>query len=1214
PPAWVSSTAWDIDIFAPTFEAGYPTITNINQNDFDLTVQLNEEGAVYYVVLPDSATVPSIDDIKAGTDGLGGAAVVASNFPVNLIGSEVIANITGLTDGTSYDVYVVAEDNEGAPNTQKVAVTFDITTLAFPENALSFDGTDDYVDIVHNASQNLSTFTLEAWVKTEQAAGAHIRIIMKPVAGNQNYSLAINNGYAHVRFDGSGGVQAEGTTLINDGKWHHLAGVFDNANDLISIYVDGVLEQQNATAQNPVTGSSPLYLGWSGVGQHYEGEMDQVRIWNTVRTQAELINHMNQSLNAEAGLVASYDFNTGIPGGDNTGLNTLADISGNGHDGTLNAFDLVGDTSNWVASGAFAPIIYQVSAANLNNLSVNWQPTNRGQVYVDINDASNFAGVPHATGHQIGNGSNSTSIVTGLSLAPNTRYFARIYYQDGGFTSPYSDTVEFMINAGSALDFDGTDDFISIPDHPDLNFGTGDFTVEFWINTTTTNKAIVSKRVSDPDWWRVALSGGNVYFELGVGNTPLTSTSVVNNGLWHHVAARRAGGTGYIYIDGVLEATGAFSESASNSHPVEIGSWQNGAQALYLGQLDEVRIWNVDRSLAEIQSSINNTLAGNENGLVAYYRFDEGDTAAVNTGISSPEVMDLSGNGNAGTMSGFAKTGATSNWVASGAFTLDNNTAPLAPTDVIAFSNSSNNIILQWKDNAYNETGYLIENADDYDFTLNVDTVVADLGVNATSFVHSAGADQGYFYRVTPVNGFETGASTSEVEFATTKSFPGYALNFDGIADSVDMGSTGDLQISGALTYEVWIKTTQTQGFILGKRNSSDLADLASNIELDGTGKIQGLVYDGIAGFPDVIQSNVAVNDGEWHHVAFVFEPSVALRLYIDGVLDKTFGISSTNINGASYPFRVGKYPTSSSAFFDGEMDEIRVWNDVRSDAEIFDNLYHDLKGDESNLVAYYPMDENSGTKLVDRSVNTNDGDIGGAGFIVSDVPLGPPMYLLSSTPLVNETNIARSANIQMTFDANVDAATLNDNIVVMGSHSGIITGVFFGGGTSVITFDPDNDFLAGEYVSAILTEKVRGLNGEVAVSYNLQFAIATGPFQGAFVEQTTGLEGVVDGAAAWADYDGDGDLDVAVSGWDFDYTFVIAKIFNNSGGTFTDIGASLTGVYEGSLDWGDYDGDGDLDLFATGFNDGGSRTASLYQNNAGTFSDVGGSFQGVSY
>ena len=1225
PPAWVSSTAWDIDIFAPTFEAGYPTITNINQNDFDLTVQLNEEGAVYYVVLPDSATVPSIDDIKAGTDGLGGAAVVASNFPVNLIGSEVIANITGLTDGTSYDVYVVAEDDEGAPNTQKEAVTFDITTLAFPENALSFDGTDDYVDIVHNASHNLSTFTLEAWVKTEQAAGAHIRIIMKPVAGNQNYSLAINNGYAHVRFDGSGGVQAEGTTLINDGQWHHIAGVFDNANDLISIYVDGVLEQQNATAQNPVTGSSPLYLGWSGVGQHYEGEMDQVRIWNTVRTQAELINHMNQSLNAEAGLVASYDFNTGIPGGDNTGLNTLADISGNGHDGTLNAFDLVGDTSNWVASGAFAPIIYQVSAANLNNLSVNWQPTNRGQVYVDINDASNFAGVPHATGHQIGNGSNSTSIVTGLSLAPNTRYFARIYYQDGGFTSPYSDTVEFMINAGSALAFDGTDDVVTISDDDSFDFANTTLEGWFYFDDVSTTKYLISRydgsTVTAGD---ISLSIQNQKFRFQIANDANTWTGVNGEAAttlavstWYHLSGTFDGSTVKIYINGVEDAsvptTGTFTNFTTSTRPFLFGSLVP-ATNLFSGQMDEVRIWNTVRSQTEIQATINNTLGGNENGLAAYYRFDEGDTAAVNTGITSPEVIDLSGNGNAGTMSGFAKTGATSNWVASGAMMLDNNTAPLAPTDLIAFSNSSNNIILQWKDNAHNETGYLIENADDYDFTLNVDTVVADLGVNATSFVHSAGADQGYFYRVTPVNGFETGASTSEVEFATTKPFPGYALNFDGIADSVDMGSTGDLQISGALTYEVWIKTTQTQGFILGKRNSSDLGDLASNIELDGTGKIQGLVYDGIAGFPDVIQSNVAVNDGEWHHVAFVFEPSVALRLYIDGVLDKTFGISSTNINGASYPFRVGKYPTSSSVFFDGEMDEIRVWNDVRSDAEIFDNLYHDLKGDESNLVAYYPMDENSGTKLVDRSVNTNDGDIGGAGFVVSDVPLGPPMYLLSSTPSVNETNIARSANIQMTFDANVDAATLNGNIVVMGSHSGIITGVFFGGGTSVITFDPDNDFLAGEYVSAIISEKVRGLNGEVAVPYNLQFAIATGPFQGAFVEQTTGLEGVVDGAAAWADYDGDGDLDVAVSGWDFDYTFVIAKIFNNSGGTFTDIGASLTGVYEGSLDWGDYDGDGDLDLFATGFNDGGSRTASLYQNNAGTFSDVGGSFQGVSY
>ncbi|VXD18410.1 putative Peptidylamidoglycolate lyase [Marinoscillum sp. 108] len=1215
PPAWVSSTAWDIDIFAPIFEAGYPTITNINENDFDLTVQLNEEGTVYYVVLPDSATVPSNDDIKAGTDGLGGAAVVASSFPVNLIGSEVIANITGLSEGTSYDVYIVAEDDEGAPNTQKMATAFDITTLVFPENALSFDGTDDYVEVAANAAFEFSSGTIEAWIKPASNTENKVIAGVRSSDTQTRWSIHVNAGNDYfLIWNGSGSATVP--VPIEPGTWYHVA--FNISGSDTEVFVNGVSYGFAGIGMSALTGE-PLLIGSPGSTQpseFFEGEMDELRIWNTHRTQSEIFNNMNLSLATGSGLVASYDFNTGLPGGNNTGLNTLMDISGNGYDGTLNAFDLVGDTSNWVASEAFAPIIYQVSAANLNNLSVNWQPTNRGQVYVDINDASNFAGVPYATGHQIGNGSNSTSIVTGLSLSPNTRYFARIYYQDGGFTSPYSDTVEFMINAGSALNFDGTNDFV-VANETEGTFSN--LTISAWVRPT-------SLAASQWIYWRGntgSLDGAELYItntgQLVYGESDGTYEAATSAGSlpvsqWSHVAATKSGTNVQLYINGVPDGNNAAVSGVPPSGHFAIGARHRTTTANYfVGDIDEVSIWNIARSQAEIQATINNTLSGNENGLVAYYRFDEGDTAAVNTGIGAPEIIDLSGNGNVGTMSGFAKTGATSNWVASGAFTLDNNTAPLAPTEVIAFSSSLNNITLQWKDNSYNETGYLIENADDYDFTLNVDTIVANLGVNATSFVHSAGADQGYFYRVTPVNGSETGASTSEVEFATTKSFPGYALSFDGIADSVDMGSTGDLQISGALTYEVWIKTTQTQGFILGKRNGNDLGDLASSIELDGTGKVQGSIYDGSAGFPDVIQSNTAVNDGEWHHVAFVFEPAVALRLYIDGALDKTFGISSTNINGASYPFRVGKYPTSSSAFFDGEMDEIRVWNDVRSDAEISDNLYHDLKGNESNLVAYYPMDENSGTKLVDRSVNTNNGDIGGAGFIVSDVPLGPPMNLLSSTPSVNETNIARGANIQMTFDANVDAATLTGNIVVMGSHSGITAGAFTGGGTSVITFDPDEDFLAGEYISATITENVRGLDGEVAVPYNLQFAVATGPFQGAFVEQTTGLEGVVDGAAAWADYDGDGDLDIVVSGWDFDYTLVITKIFNNSAGSFI-FGDSLTGVYEGSLDWGDYDSDGDLDLFVTGFDDGGSRTAMLYQNNAGTFTDVGGPFQGVAF
>ncbi len=93
--------------------------------------------------------------------------------------------------------------------------------------------------------------------------------------------------------------------------------------------------------------------------------------------------------------------------------------------------------------------------------------------------------------------------------------------------------------------------------------------------------------------------------------------------------------------------------------------------------------------------------------------------------------------------------------------------------------------------------------------------------------------------------------------------------------------------------------------------------------------------------------------------------------------------------------------------------------------------------------------------------------------------------------------------------------------------------------------------------------------------------------------------------AAAWGDYDGDGDLDLAVAG--HDGTRRLARIYRNDGAApgapaaFEDIGAELVGVEYGSVDWGDYDGDGDLDLALTGYADGGPVTL-VYRNDQGAF------------
>lgn len=94
-------------------------------------------------------------------------------------------------------------------------------------------------------------------------------------------------------------------------------------------------------------------------------------------------------------------------------------------------------------------------------------------------------------------------------------------------------------------------------------------------------------------------------------------------------------------------------------------------------------------------------------------------------------------------------------------------------------------------------------------------------------------------------------------------------------------------------------------------------------------------------------------------------------------------------------------------------------------------------------------------------------------------------------------------------------------------------------------------------------------------------------------------LTGVRNFSQAWGDYDDDGDLDLAVAG-EITAAGSIAKIYRNDSGSFVDIGASIAGASYGAVAWADYDNDGDLDLAVVG-----NYAAKIYQNNNGTFTDL---------
>jgi hypothetical protein len=113
------------------------------------------------------------------------------------------------------------------------------------------------------------------------------------------------------------------------------------------------------------------------------------------------------------------------------------------------------------------------------------------------------------------------------------------------------------------------------------------------------------------------------------------------------------------------------------------------------------------------------------------------------------------------------------------------------------------------------------------------------------------------------------------------------------------------------------------------------------------------------------------------------------------------------------------------------------------------------------------------------------------------------------------------------------------------------------------------------------------------------------------FQSVTTTLPDLHHGGSSWGDYDNDGDLDLVLNGQMADWT-AITKVFENDNGTFIEVTGSLPGLYGGSVAWGDFDNDDDLDLLVCGMNEYGEGSTVLLQNNEGVFDELSTSFTGI--
>gem|GEM_PF-3238285 len=117
------------------------------------------------------------------------------------------------------------------------------------------------------------------------------------------------------------------------------------------------------------------------------------------------------------------------------------------------------------------------------------------------------------------------------------------------------------------------------------------------------------------------------------------------------------------------------------------------------------------------------------------------------------------------------------------------------------------------------------------------------------------------------------------------------------------------------------------------------------------------------------------------------------------------------------------------------------------------------------------------------------------------------------------------------------------------------------------------------------------------------------------FTDINAPLARVNSGSVAWGDYDADGNLDILLSGYLIGGSGGFTTIYKGDGnGNFFDINPHLIGVGNSMVSWKDFDNDGDLDVLVSGQTPSGDLITKLYQNDNGTYTDIGASLEGVWY
>ncbi|MFW0862566.1 MAG: DUF2341 domain-containing protein [Candidatus Komeilibacteria bacterium] len=853
-------------------------------------------------------------------------------------------------------------DSSGNGNTGTVTGT--TVVVGKYGNGRSFNGTvSDYITIADNSIiKPTDAITVEAWFNTTNKS-ATSRIISKTESSGYQLSLNENSacGSDYLCFL----IYVDGDTYrpavwpvsnLNNNQWYHAVGTYDG-ND-IKLYVDGDLKDVYTKAGTIKTSTVPLCIGSEAgascaLGSYFPGKIDDVKIYNVARTGEQIMR----------------DYKTGPPPivnwtfEENTGT-TLFDHSGNGHNSTSFAGDPTWELGKYGSSLNFDGNDYITLASNNMNgarqgtwtfwVKWNHDPTSvYEQVY--IQEASTW--IAHYTGELgidlsdgawfDGSGGNTTGSHFSQGSFTDLNWHHVSFVWDGTYISGYLDGIKNfgpIATTGVAVLQDG-----STP----RNIGyrsSGNYLVanldDFKIyNYARTQEQILWDMYGDENNHPIRhlkfdeKSGGTTY-DYGVGS----AVSVIGVE-WKDLA--RLGGS--IYFDGTNDdsvnivdvspmenfslATWVYNLSGGDSrHSMLRNYWEIvSTQVCFFSYSFDNDYWRCNNT---------GTIPYNEwthvvttwDGVVVRH-FINGELSWVDTSVSggTSETFSEVGGYEGRDMKGYLDE-----------FKIFNYT--LSPEQVRQ---------------EYNMGGQV------------------SLGKQKES---SETWDAGGFGGTAPIAywNFEEGSGSSLQDVSSNNhtgtivgavyglGHPGWALDFDRSGDYVTMTR---FTVPTGVTIESWMKTTNTDS------TASYAGDAALNIVGDSTGGVflgfgvhgGKARYNHYSGSWQSVTGATTINDGLWHQIVATHNQSTgAIVVYVDGMQDATGTIGYTTNSGID---RIGA-GYNINDLFDGSIDEVKIFNYVRSAAQIA----YDYNGGKP--IGWWPLDDNEGVTAIDISGNGKSGTL----------------------------------------------------------------------------------------------------------------------------------------------------------------------------------------------------------------------------------------------